>query len=579
MNLDDELTRSGKALREQAADSIELDAALAETLRRSVGDDHGEPRAKRHHAVVLVAACIAAVTVTVGGLWILSSNSTSENLVPAAPTPSDVAPSTTAPSEVTRPARDELSQEFSAASVFAALPVTRERLDEAIADFSNRLVVQAADLRAVDDYLNVARPSAGPEADDWLAMIYSDGAGLSLTPPPFPPPGASGTTSQARSDELGFDIVDLDSYATLGLIGRRYFGVFEGAEFALSDRFVEVGGGLLSYGSGEDDSRSVDDMSVIRPFGQPVRAAVTTDRVAISSSMADIEAWQRGGDRLIDDPRMRAAAEALDEFSLIEVQAYVVDFSVAARIDASAVPEPIPISEPFSVIAVGTTVDGAGDLSTVITYVFDDPEAAAAMRDSVESAWHQPSARDALAPATFYQSIDVEAVGRTIVVTAPLDANTSSSKWIEFLARGEAVFTHAPSEYTDPTDGFVASSLDAAGGVEGPLVYWSERPDGERESEAALIEGLLMQEGDCLYVGSDEFRSVVLWEYGTRWLADEVAVLLPDGSTIPVGSTIDGRGGGYHAPSQLSAFTTSDAVIGRAEQCAGPTGEVAVIQS
>ncbi|BAN00681.1 hypothetical protein YM304_03670 [Ilumatobacter coccineus YM16-304] len=415
-----------------------------------------------------------------------------------------------------------------------------------------------------------------------------------------------------------------------------------------------VGGGLLSYGSGEDDSRSVDDMSVIRPFGQPVRAAVTTDRVAISSSTADIEAWQRGGDRLIDDPRMRAAAEALDEFSLIEVQAYVVDFSVAARIDASAVPEPIPISEPFSVIAVGTTVDGAGDLSTVITYVFDDPEAATAMSDSVERAWHQPSARDALAPATFYQSIDVEAVGRTIVVTAPLDANTSSSKWIEFLARGEAVFTHAPSENTDPaevdrpdatcaapevclrysieegdyavliaetfcisigelakangwsdvnvdfpgpdstivipsfesrsscpdpTDGFVASSLDAAGGVEGPLVYWSERPDGERESEAALIEGLLMQEGDCLYVGSDEFRSVVLWEYGTRWLADEVAVLLPDGSTIPVGSTIDGRGGGYHAPSQLSAFTTSDAVIGRAEQCAGPTGEVAVIQS
>jgi|GEM_PF-1785298 len=124
-----------------------------------------------------------------------------------------------------------------------------------------------------------------------------------------------------------------------------------------------------------------------------------------------------------------------------------------------------------------------------------------------------------------------------------------------------------------------ASQLDSAGGIDGPLVYWRERPEGERESEAALIEGVLTQEGDCLFVGEGDFRSVVLWEYGTRWEAEQPAVVLPDGTTIPLGSTIEGSGGGYHAVDQLSFFTASDAVSVRAEQCAGPNGEVAVVQS
>lgn len=118
-----------------------------------------------------------------------------------------------------------------------------------------------------------------------------------------------------------------------------------------------------------------------------------------------------------------------------------------------------------------------------------------------------------------------------------------------------------------------------AGGIDGPLMYWRERAEGERVSEMALIEGVLIQEGDCLFVGSDEFRAVVLWEYGTRWLADEFAVELPDGTTVPVGSRIDGKSGGYHAAGQLSAFTNNDAVSARAEQCSGPGGEVAVVQS
>ena len=124
-----------------------------------------------------------------------------------------------------------------------------------------------------------------------------------------------------------------------------------------------------------------------------------------------------------------------------------------------------------------------------------------------------------------------------------------------------------------------ASPLDPAGGIDGPLMYWRERPEGERESEEALIEGILIQDGDCLFVVNDEFRSVVLWEYGTRWLANEFAIELPTGTTIAVGSRIEGRGGGYHPVEQLSFFTSSDAVAARAEQCAGPSGEVAVVQS
>jgi hypothetical protein len=41
-----------------------------------------------------------------------------------------------------------------------------------------------------------------------------------------------------------------------------------------------------------------------------------------------------------------------------------------------------------------------------------------------------------------------------------------------------------------------------------------------------------------------------VWPFGTTWSDDESAVILPDHSAVPIGSTIS-AGGGYLGPDQL----------------------------
>lgn len=124
----------------------------------------------------------------------------------------------------------------------------------------------------------------------------------------------------------------------------------------------------------------------------------------------------------------------------------------------------------------------------------------------------------------------------------------------------------------------VTEDLDSSGGVDGPVMYWRERPPGPTEAEMAEIGGTLVREGDCLFLESDGYRSNVLWEFGTRWIEERSVVRLPDGTGIPVGSELPARSGGEHPSDQLSRFTTNATVIERAEECAGPDGGVSVIQ-
>ena len=146
------------------------------------------------------------------------------------------------------------------------------------------------------------------------------------------------------------------------------------------------------------------------------------------------------------------------------------------------------------------------------------------------------------------------------------DASTSTS-----LQAAEA--TTPPSTSVPLTE-----DLDASGGVDGPVMYWRERPQGEDESEDSEIAGTLVREGNCLFVEVDAYRSTVLWEFGTRWDDGRSVVLLPDGSEIALDSKLPGRGGGEHSSDELSIFTTNETVIERARACAGPGGGVSVVQ-
>lgn len=454
MNLDDSLRRSGKALRDQTAASIDLDEALVRTLNRPTDGSVPTHDPNRRLTVLLIAA--SSLVVAAGfGLWSMANEPETERLVPAAPVITDE-PLASQPPVVTEPEAelepDPFVEGFSAAAVFSALPGL-EQTQQFADNADGPIGIAAADLDAVDAATGLDRSTLA--AEEWLNTIYGFGSvpddprGLALFPPSFPPQGSGDVGEQDRRDELGFGLTDVDLYATMSSIPtQNYFGVYRGEQLALGDQFVDLGNGVRSLGAGEDMFRSRENISPLRPLGQPVRATETTGLVAVSSSTASISDWRNAGPRLIDDERLRTAAQVLDTRDLIDVSTNIMDFS--ASVDAVP-PERVVITEPFSVLAVGTSVDD-GVFTNVIAYVFDDPTAAEAMQPVIDAAWHQPSVFTDDTPADFYTSIEVTTSGSAVVVTAPLKTTTHTSKWFEFFARPEPIFLHAPVTESQPLD-------------------------------------------------------------------------------------------------------------------------------
>ncbi|PPK92221.1 hypothetical protein CLV92_11683 [Kineococcus xinjiangensis] len=104
--------------------------------------------------------------------------------------------------------------------------------------------------------------------------------------------------------------------------------------------------------------------------------------------------------------------------------------------------------------------------------------------------------------------------------------------------------------------------------VNGPLVI----SHGESATAAdAKVAGVVGYDGRCVTVAD---RPVV-WPEGTTWDEKDQAVVLPDGTRAPVGSVIEG-GGGYRQPDPAPQGS-DEGVVPMLEACAGPTGEVAVL--
>ncbi|MFP5578871.1 MAG: hypothetical protein ACLGIZ_11655 [Acidimicrobiia bacterium] len=127
--------------------------------------------------------------------------------------------------------------------------------------------------------------------------------------------------------------------------------------------------------------------------------------------------------------------------------------------------------------------------------------------------------------------------------------------------------------------GHLEADTAASGGVSGPVMYW--RRDDGWEYEESGIEGVLEHDDGCLYLRSSAeptLRHQVLWQFGTRWLPDLGAVVLPDGTVVLVGDEISG-GGGFRYPDRLEYFTTDAAVRAQVARCASfAEGEVGVLQ-
>lgn len=122
------------------------------------------------------------------------------------------------------------------------------------------------------------------------------------------------------------------------------------------------------------------------------------------------------------------------------------------------------------------------------------------------------------------------------------------------------------------------ASLDSSGGVDGPVMF-AAGPSTEG-GEDALIEGILVRDGDCLFVGDAEpgSRFAVLWPFGTSWDDAAQAVVTSSGEAIPVGSIVS-AGGGYPYAENVQQMPVTDELSERVGQCAeGEFRELAHVQ-
>lgn len=116
------------------------------------------------------------------------------------------------------------------------------------------------------------------------------------------------------------------------------------------------------------------------------------------------------------------------------------------------------------------------------------------------------------------------------------------------------------------------------GGLDGPVVYASPSDSGEE----ALAVGIVQLVDGCLYLGDRSGASdpvTLVWKAGTRWDPVTSEVLLPDGTRLPVGTSIS-AGGGYHPVGAISGFVTAPEALSKVAQCAtaGNADGVFVVQ-
>jgi hypothetical protein len=118
----------------------------------------------------------------------------------------------------------------------------------------------------------------------------------------------------------------------------------------------------------------------------------------------------------------------------------------------------------------------------------------------------------------------------------------------------------------------IITGCSSAGAVDGPVLT-SPRPAlWGAGGLAAILEGTLTFDGDCLRLIQGDIEYLVVWPAGASWEPDPPSVVL-DGQTIEPGTTVSGEGG-YLTRDHVEQLAGSQ-VADAAARCAGPTGEIA----
>ncbi|MDH3193867.1 MAG: hypothetical protein OEM40_06055 [Acidimicrobiia bacterium] len=101
-----------------------------------------------------------------------------------------------------------------------------------------------------------------------------------------------------------------------------------------------------------------------------------------------------------------------------------------------------------------------------------------------------------------------------------------------------------------------------------------------QEGMAAEVRGVLELDGECLYVALDEVgeRYPIVWPAGTRWDADNQAVVTSRGESMAIGNKIYG-GGGYLHVEDVERIAGSQASALAAKCVDNTYGEIAAVNN
>jgi hypothetical protein len=118
---------------------------------------------------------------------------------------------------------------------------------------------------------------------------------------------------------------------------------------------------------------------------------------------------------------------------------------------------------------------------------------------------------------------------------------------------------------------FIAG-CSSTGAVDGPVLTSPRPAVFGSGGMAAILEGTLALDGDCLRLIQGDIEYPVVWPAGAAWEPDTPSIVL-DGQTIEPGATVSGEGG-YLTRDHVEQLAGSQ-VADAAGRCAGPTGEIA----
>jgi hypothetical protein len=121
-----------------------------------------------------------------------------------------------------------------------------------------------------------------------------------------------------------------------------------------------------------------------------------------------------------------------------------------------------------------------------------------------------------------------------------------------------------------------STTAEDARAIDGPVMRYQEASSTSGKV-SNLLQGVLQLDGDCLYLvqkGIDEQRFPILWPAETRWAVQNQSVVLPGGAVIPMGGSVEGRGG-YFYLSDL-ALLAGSAAWNVAVRCVD-NGQIAIV--